>query len=189
MCSSWESINIDINKLKQVLINNGYPNCIFNKIFEKFLNDKYSQNENLDKKNTINLFYENQMTDNFELDEKILMDIFREKIKYINSNEKINLLIYCKSMKVSNLLMKNNLIINKSELNRSHMVYKINCDLSNPCLVGYSQNTIDERLSGHLYNGAPKDHMMEHHNRIISIKELEQNIKCVNIWSANNIKN
>ena len=57
--------------------------------------------------------------------------------------------------------MKNNLNENKSKLNRSHMVYKVNylvkeCDLSNPCYVGYTQNTIDKILSGHLYNGSPK---------------------------------
>ena len=49
------------------------------------------------------------------------------------------------------------------------MVYKINCpvkvcDLFNPCYVGYTQNTINKRLSGHLYNRGPRDHMMEHHN-------------------------
>ena len=55
-------------------------------------------------------------------------------------------LIYYKNKKVSSLLMKNDLNVNKIELNRSHMVYKINCpvkdyDLSNPCYVGYTQNS------------------------------------------------
>ena len=191
ICSSWDSIDNEINRLKQVFVNNGYSNCIFDKTVEKFLNDKYSQNENLDKKKTINLFYENQMTENYKLDEKVLKDIFRNKIKCINSNEKIHLLIYYKSKKVSNLLMRNNLNYEKSEMNRSHMVYKINCpvkdcDLSNPCYVGYTQNTIEKRLSGHLYNGAPKDHMIEHHNRIISKKELENNVKCIKM--INDIK-
>ena len=131
------------------------------------------------------------MTENYKLDEKVLKDIFRNKIKCINSNEKIHLLIYYKSKKVSNLLMRNNLNYEKSEMNRSHMVYKINCpvkdcDLSNPCYVGYTQNTIEKRLSGHLYNGAPKDHMIEHHNRIISKKELENNVKCIKM--INDIK-
>ena len=49
--------------MKQVFINNEHSNCIFDKTVEKFLNDKYSMNVILDKKKTINLFYENQMTD------------------------------------------------------------------------------------------------------------------------------
>ena len=45
------------------------------------------------------------------------------------------------------------------------MVYKINfpvkdCDFSNSCYVLYTQNTFDKRLSGHIYNGAPKDHII-----------------------------
>ena len=38
-----------------------------------------------------------------KLDEKVLKDIFREKIKCGNPNEKINLLVYYKNNKVSNL--------------------------------------------------------------------------------------
>ena len=44
----------------------------------------------------INLFYENQMRNNYKLDKKVLKYIFKEKIKCINPNEKINLLIYYK---------------------------------------------------------------------------------------------
>ena len=73
------------------------------------------------------------------------------------------------------------------------------CDLSNLCYVGYIQNNIDKRLFDHFYIGAPKDYMMEHYNIKISKKELEQNVKCIeiinhfkkitNIGSAGNIKN
>ena len=53
----------------------------------------------------------------------------------------------------------------------------------NSCYVRYIQNIIEKRLSGYLYNGAPKDHMMEHHNIKISKKELEQIIKYIKIIS------
>ena len=66
--------------------------------------------------------------------------------------------------------MKNGLNANKSD-----------CDLSNTCYVGYTHNTIVKRLSGHLYNGAPKNHMMEHYNIKISKKEIESNVKCIKL--------
>ena len=58
-CSSWDSINNEINNLKKVFISNGYSNPIFDRAVYKFLNNKCIKNENLYKKKTINLFYEN----------------------------------------------------------------------------------------------------------------------------------
>ena len=80
--------------------------------------------------------------------------------------------------------MKNNLNVNKSILNRSVMVYKINCpmkdcDSSIYAMWGILKTLLIKKIPSHLYNGAPKDHMMEHHNMKISKKELEQDVKCI----------
>ena len=42
--SSWDSVNNEINRLKQICINSGYSNCNFDRTVEKFLYDKYTKN-------------------------------------------------------------------------------------------------------------------------------------------------
>ena len=50
ICSSWDSINNEINGLKKVFINNRYSNSIFDRTVEKFLNNKNIKNEKLTRK-------------------------------------------------------------------------------------------------------------------------------------------
>ena len=83
------------------------------------------EKENI-KKNKIRIYYENQMTNNTEMDEKIIKDIIRQKTKCKDDNNKLDLIIYYKGIKTKSLIIKNN-SNNNSILQMSHVVYKINC--------------------------------------------------------------
>ena len=77
--------------------------------------------------------------------------------------------------------MKNDFNVNWSEMNRSHIVYKINFPVKDWHFQSMLLSNIDKSLTGHLYDGAPIDHIMKHHNIKISKNELEQNVKCMKI--------
>ena len=103
--SSIEIFNVECNKLKQLLINNGYSNSLFDCILKKYVQQKQSQPQETPNQ-THDRFYRNQMTSSYKIDEKVL-NIIKQNIKCTNENESIKLNIYFKNRKVSNLVMKN----------------------------------------------------------------------------------
>ena len=44
ICSSWELFNTEINRIKQILINNNFPNYVVDRNIAKFLNNKMNKN-------------------------------------------------------------------------------------------------------------------------------------------------
>lgn len=66
--STWNGFDLEIKRIKQLLINNNFPNFIVDKITQEFINTKLSQknrNQNDSQNNNqekIKLFYQNQMT-------------------------------------------------------------------------------------------------------------------------------
>ena len=91
--SSIEIFNVECNKLKQLLINNGYSNSLFDCILKKYVQQKQSQPQETPNQ-THDLFYRNQMTSSFKIDEKVLKNIIKQNIKCTNENESIKLNIY-----------------------------------------------------------------------------------------------
>ena len=59
--SSIEIFNVECNKLKQLLINNGYSNSLFDCVLKKYVQQKQSQSQETPNQ-TLDLFYRNQMT-------------------------------------------------------------------------------------------------------------------------------
>ena len=103
--SSIEIFNVECDKLKQLLINNGYSNSLFDCILKKYVQQKQSQPQETPNQ-THDLFYRNQMTSTYKIDEKVLKNIIKQNIKCTNENESIKLNIYYKNRKVSNLVEK-----------------------------------------------------------------------------------
>ena len=92
---------VECNKLKQLLINNGYSNSLFDCVLKKYVQQKQTQSQETPNQ-TLDLFYRNQMTSSYKIDEKVLKNIIKQNIKCTNENESIKLNIYYKNRKVSN---------------------------------------------------------------------------------------
>ena len=190
ICSNWNNFNEEIERLKQVFVNNNYPNDIFDSVVKNFIEKKISGQTKEQENNKINLYYENQMSLNYKVDEKILKDIIKTKTKCINDKDSLNVIIYYKSLKTRHHLIKNNLN-STSILNKSHVVYKItcpvkDCELSNPFYIGQTQNTISRRLTEHLQFGAIKDHMILKHKSNLTRNHLVDNVTYVKKIENNN---
>ena len=61
------------------------------------------------KKNKIKVIYENQMSNNAKLDEKVLKNIIKQRTKCTNANDMINMIIYYKWTKTKDHIIKNSL--------------------------------------------------------------------------------
>ena len=61
-----------------------------------------NNNNDLDNKLAIKLYYENQMNSNYKKDEKIMKDIVKRNVKTTDINSKLTSIIYYCNTKVNN---------------------------------------------------------------------------------------
>ena len=188
--SNLHEFNLEIERLKQVFINNNYPIQFIDKCITKFKTNKNFINENTIENNEnkpINIFYKNQMNSQYEKDEKIMKDIIKQNVKTTNNNEYLNLIIYYNNTKSKDLIMKNNLNFKNDTMSKSWTVYKVkcpfgDCELPNPCYIGQTRNNIKTRLRSHAQNGAIKTHLFENHNITrFKLEDIETHTESIKI--------
>jgi Ser-tRNA(Ala) deacylase AlaX len=178
-CSTPEILQSEINRTKQILINNGFTNSQVDCAVRKYNNNNIQTNDDHPK---IDLFYENQMSNSYQTDERIIKQIIDRNVRSIDPNERINLMIYYKNRKTRNLIMKNNLNAQRGILQTTNVVYKISCPnedcvlLNNINYIGMTTTTLSRRLTCHLGSGAPKDHMRQYHGETLTRHMLDDNV-------------
>ena len=74
--------------------------------------------------NKIPIFYKNQISSAYKIDERVLKTILARNIATNSPDSKLNLVIYYKHTKTSNLIMKNNLQV-QGKLKSSNVILKI----------------------------------------------------------------
>lgn len=104
--SSWIIFNNEVNRLKQILVNNGYPLFVIDKQVNNFMNTKFKkkpiESEDITK---VNLFFKNQMTDNYKQRETQLKNIVNKNVKGKDNSTKVNLMIYYKNLKLKDITL------------------------------------------------------------------------------------
>ena len=174
---TWEDFISETLHIKQLLINNNYTNSLVDEQINKFMSNKFNQNPVEQKGCKLTLYYHNQMHKNHKTDEKILKDILKTNVICTDPNNVINLIIYYKNRKTSNLVMRNNTSPPISTLQQNNLVYAFNCPLSHSkatAYIGYTECTLERRITGHSYNGSIKQHFLTYHD-IKPTKELIAN--------------
>ena len=134
-----------------------------------------------DHRGVCEIFYLNQFSDNYKIDENALRKIIKNHVCQIET--KIKLSIYYKSRKISNLIMKNNLSENRiSHGDRSHVIYEFTCSLGE-CMstknsyIGMTKCTLRERLSKHKQRGSIYNHLFTKHGCQLETNDLLDNTK------------
>ena len=56
ICNNWNSFHNDIEKIKSNLIKNAYPPFLIDKVIKKYLDHRFSRNQN-QLKNTSDVYY------------------------------------------------------------------------------------------------------------------------------------
>ena len=130
---------------------------------------------------TVKIFYRNQFSPRYREDELAINKIIKNNVFQVSC--KINLLIYYKSRKTCNLIMKNNISAQTlPNINRSHLVYKFTCNESE-CMslnfknsyIGYTTQTLQDRLKGHRYAGSIFAHYFSAHGDRPTLQGLVNN--------------
>ena len=98
----------ECERLKQLFTNNNFPFKLINEIITTFITNKRtteSPDTTSVPKEKINIFYENQMNQQYKKDEKILKYIIKKNVKPANNTQEINTIIYYTNLIVNNLIM------------------------------------------------------------------------------------
>ena len=184
-CSSWIETDAELARVKQILVNNGYPNHMVDTEIRQHLEkqNKSSHQSNSHLQDSIVLYYKNQMSSAYRVDERVMQNIIHDNVKPVNGEKQIKLVIYYRSQKVQNLVMRNNMTRCKDDLKRTNVIYQFTCpsedcrSLHSGNYIGCTSTTLSRRLTMHLQDGAPKSHMREKHDSNITRKQLVENTK------------
>ena len=157
ICSDYTSLTTEIARIKQLLINNNFPNYLVDQVTKEFINKKqdnklHAQNKrdtaNTEQQNNqVEFYYQNQMTSNYKQVEKELTTIVNSSIETTNE-AKLKLNIYYKSRKVKHLFIRNN--SNKPD-QPINVVYQYTCNqgectTSQSTYIGHTRTTIKDRF-------------------------------------------
>ena len=165
--SSYHIFLKELRKIKQVLVNNEFPNHVVDTQIRLALANLNPRPNETDKKNLIPLYYCNQFHPNYKQDETAIKNIFKQNVTTTSDDHNLNLIIYYKKFKTANILIKNSPRKNK-EISRTNVIYKFICPNKscalNQSYIGKTQDTLSKRISNHLSNTSSsiRKHLSEH---------------------------
>jgi len=168
--SDWQTFHEEIDRIKQILTNNNYPMNFIEENVKKFLESKFSHREaGNDTDNKINLYYCNQMTSSYKMEEKRLRKIVEDNITPAHDRDQLSLIIFYRNKKLRNLLISNKPKSTSGNISdRHHVVYQYTCNIDG-CnagqnfYIGYTACSVWERFRMHTQNGSIVKHLAEHH--------------------------
>ena len=177
-CSNWSSVHKEMERLTQVLVNNGYNNSVINNVVERAL-DRWYSNDALPSppQQEIKLFYRSYMSSAHKTDEKTIKDIIHKNVKPTHTDTHINFTIYYKSAKTSQLLLRNRPAMKLPPLQKDHVIYQHTCnheDSGPHTYIGMTRTRLTRRLTCHLQSGAIKSHYHTEHNIKLTRQHLDE---------------
>ena len=202
-CSNWELVSQELDRVKQILVNNNYSCTEIDEEIMTALNKYHEDKEQKttqvkqttnnkakqttehedNKEQTHKLYYKNQMNIGFKQDEKALKDIVHQNVKP-KAGHQLKMIIYYKSAKTSQLVMKNN-EKKRNMKKETYVVYRYQCPYGDcklrktACYIGHTTDYLTTRISFHLQAGAPLNHTMKKHNRKLERKDMEENMTII----------
>ena len=177
--STYDLLHQEIERLKQVFVNNNFPMDIIESQINKFLTMKLQKEDNVSKFEDIKLYFKNQMSSKYKQQEESLRDIIDKNIKSLDENRQVKLNIYYKNRTLKNLLIINNTYKLPFE-QRSHLVYQYQCKREG-CLssiyVGYTECSLVLRMRNHTQNGSIRKHNIDAHAHKVTTNDILKDIK------------
>ena len=171
-CSTWQETQKEIDRIHQLLVNNGYSNREVQTKLRRIIDAWYQGLPPTTPANdgtTHKIFFKSHMSSKYKEDERAIKNIIRRNVTPIESNDKLSIIIYYRSKKTSSLLLKNDVAPRPVGVRQSHVVYKFTCPEEDctplASYVGMTTTTLSRRLTLHLQHGGPKEHLRNDHRR------------------------
>ena len=184
--STWSEFDTETKHIKQLLINNNYPNYLVDREINRFLLKKFSDpTVNQESKTTINIFYNNQMHKNYKQEERIIKSLVHDNID-CKSDHSIKIIFYYKNAKSSNLVIRNGPPPPSNDSEKHNLIYCYKCPSNHDqpkYYVGKTTTTLNQRMSQHK---SIQEHMLETHGTRSTKAERLTNTKILTRESNRN---
>ncbi|KAF0313069.1 hypothetical protein FJT64_016313 [Amphibalanus amphitrite] len=182
-CSSWPLVHQELQRIKQVLVNNDYDLTTIDQQIQSIVNNHINKGSQTtsNEGNVISLYYKSQMTSGYRAEESALKNIIRRNCKPVHPEDRIKISIYYQSPTTTSLIMKNNMANDKSPLKQSNLVYHFKCNKGDCALlpssgyIGLTTTTLSRRLTMHLQSGGPQQHTQTEHQTLLTRREIVDN--------------
>jgi hypothetical protein len=184
--SSWDNFDTEIRRIKNLLVNNGFPIQLVDQNISKFLQSKLNPINKCVEPKDITLMYRNQFTSTFKHDEQNLKRVISKNVTTVDPAKKVQLLIYYQNRKLKSLLIRNKL--HKSNAD-ARVVYQYECNevgCHSNKYIGYTTCSLAKRFYMHVQSGAIRFHNKNAHN----VKPLtRQLLQCTKVIYRGQSKN
>ena len=186
--SDYERLHIELERVKKMLVNNGYLNSDIDKEIKRWFEKSINEENEKERKGDINIYYRNYMSTAYKTDEKVIKDIIRKNVKTKDSNKKLNLIIYYQNSKVKNMVMTNNRSPKLTDMQKYNVNYKFECKVGNcearvpkVVYIGMTQTRLTRRITMHMQtmSSAIMKHYIDEHDRKPMRKEIVDSTKVV----------
>ena len=97
-CSSLADLHVELDRIKQLLINNGYTNTEVDAEIRRHLSRSRHERRDENTKNTIRLYYHNHMSPAHKVDERIMNEIISDGVTCTDPKDRVTLQIYLKKI-------------------------------------------------------------------------------------------
>ena len=152
--SSWISFDSEIQRLRRLFVDNGYPLFLIDKTINNMLNKVHTVATTESETNqNINLFVQLFHVSSFKSDENKLKSIIQHHVKPLDQNAKVSVKAYFRPYKLSSVFSTRP---PKCNNNKSYVVYQFSCteDRCNATYVGYTTNPLLTRCKQHRYSSS-----------------------------------
>ena len=183
--STYDTMDNELNRVRQLLVNNGFTNTEVDSEIHKQLDKQHSQQATDAHQDKVHhVYYRNYMSSQYKTDEKILKSILRKNIQCNKDDERLQVNIYYQNRKTRQLVMKNSPTTTKQS-NRTSVVYKFDCPHEdcrprNICYIGATTTTLSRRLTIHIQEETgPAEHWVAKHKHRPPHKLLKDNTNII----------
>ena len=181
----WVEVDRELNRIRQLLTNNGYNGNVIEEIISHQLN-KFMSPEAKEKNDEKILRIYHRMTygTNHDQEEEVLKKIIQRGVEVLEPFERLTLRVFCRPRTTASLIMRNNTSGEKPMAEVTNVVYQFKCPVGacqyrNTTYIGLTTTTLRRRMQAHRNNGGINSHYTASHDRKPLLTELLENTTIV----------
>ena len=188
-CNSWTETHRELERVRQLLTNNGYADHLIEKEIKKKM-DQYADHAQLPSppKEKIAVYYKNNFHDRYRDECDALKNIIRRGVTPTNHDAIIDLRIFCKPNLIRSLIMRNSTAPRTPREATTNVVYKFSCQEGrcdgSSTYIGRTSSTLRHRLQSHRSNGSIFQHFTEIHNMRPPLQKLIEQTEIIHKESS-----
>ena len=182
----WKDIDQELNRVRQLLTNNGYNGNMIEDVISHKLNSFMNRNRSdaIEKGKIITVYHKMSYGTQYENEVTALKNIVRRNVELIHPFERLSLRTFCRPKTTSSLVMRNCTAKKKPLEEETNVVYEFRCSVDacerrDVTYIGLTSTTLRRRMLAHRNNGGINSHYTKKHDRKPLLNELLENTSII----------